>query len=113
MDGSICCKSEKHLQILDLLRQYRKELEKLLVAFNAARYATCDRLMKALERLMQQIIVLNPQPFFSQRQSALQAEQLRIQELQLEFYERSNNQLNDLLKRMPKRTQLNRLEKFL
>ena len=111
MDGSICYKSEKNLPILNLLEQYRNGLEDLLMAFNAARYATCDRLMKNLEVLMQQII--RNQPGFAKHSSTLQAEQLRIQELQLEFYERSQTQLNDLLKQVPKRTQLNRLEKFL
>ena len=110
MDGLICCKNEKLLPIVSLLKQYRKELEKLLEAFNAARYTTCSQLMQALEVLMRQIISLNPQQTFP---SPLQAEQLRIQELQFEFYERSNNQLNDLLKRIPKKTQIHRLGKFL
>gem|GEM_PF-6486896 len=60
---------------------------------------------------MQQILKI--QSATDQNQNAIQLEQLRIQELQLEFYERSNTQLNDLLKRVPKRTQLNRLGKFL
>ena len=113
MDGSICCKNEKPLLILDLLECYRKGLGNLLVAFNAARYATCDHLMKDLETLMQQIIAIKSQPASAQNQPPIQAEQLRIQELQLEFYERSNAQINDLLKRTPKRTHLKRLEKFL
>ena len=110
MDGSICCKNEKHLPILSLLEQYRKDLEQLLIAFNDGRYTTCSHLMGDLEALMQQII--ENQSAFVQHPN-LKAEQFRIQELQLEFYERSSVQLNDLLKRMPKRTQLNRLEKFL
>lgn len=113
MDGSTCYKNAKPLPILELLEQYRKGLGKLLIAFNAARYATCDRLMKDLEALMQQIISIKPQPASAQNQSPIQAERLRIQELQLEFYERSGTQLNDLLKRIPKRTQINRLVKFL
>ena len=109
MDGSTCCKNEKPLPILNLLAQYRKGLGKLLVAFNAARYITCERLMQELETLMQQIIAFKSHSGFAYDPS----EQLRIQELQLEFYERSNAQLNDLLKKVPKRTQLNRLGKFL
>ncbi len=111
MDGLICCKNEKLLPIVNLLEQYQKGLEKLLEAFNAARYATCKHLMQNLETLMQQILKI--QSATDQNQNAIQLEQLRIQELQLEFYERSNTQLNDLLKRVPKRTQLNRLGKFL
>ena len=111
MDGSICCKNEKPLPILNLLERYRKGLENLLVAFNAARYVTCERLMEELEVLLKQIIHL--QPSFAQKQNFLQSEQLRIQELQLEFYSRSNTQINDLLKQVPKKTQLKRLEKFL
>lgn len=110
MDGSICYKSEKNLPILNLLEQYRRGLEDLIVAFNAGRYATCNRLMKDLESLMQQVV--ENQSVFAQS-TTLKAGQLRIQELQLEFYERSQTQLNDLLRQVPKRTQLNRLEKFL
>ena len=110
MDGSICYKNEKHLPIRNLLEQYRKGLEQLLIAFNDARYVTCNRLIKDLEILMQQIT--QNQSVFAQH-PRLKAEQFRIQELQSEFYERSSVQLNDLLKQMPKRTQLHRLEKFL
>ena len=113
MDGLICCKNEKLLPILNLLKQYRNGLEKLLIAFNSTRYATCERLLSELETVIQQISSSGFQPVFTQKQSSLQAEQLRIQELQLEFYERSNDQLNDLLKHAPKRTQINRLGKFI
>lgn len=113
MVGMTCCKNEKIPQVLDLLEQYRQGLRKLLDAFNAKRYATCDRWMKNLEVLMQQLTSDEFQSYLPQNESALQAEQLRIQELQTEFYDRSRQQLNDLLKQVPKRTQLNRLEKFL
>ena len=113
MVGSTCYKSEKMIPMLNLLKQYRQVLEASLDAFNAQRYTTCDRLMKRLESQMQQLTSPEFQPAFSQNPSALQSEQLRIQELQTEFYNRSHQHLNDLLKQIPKRTQLNRLEKFL
>ena len=113
MDGSICCKNEKKLPILNLLKQYRKGLEDLLVAFNSARYATCGRLMEHLELSISQLSTPNFRPVFAQKHGSISAEQLRIQELQSEFYERSHEQLNDLIKQAPKRTHLNRLEKFL
>lgn len=113
MDGLVCCRNEKRFLALDLLEQYRKALEKLVVAFNAMRYATCDDLMNRLGTLTRQLTVIASQPIFTQKQSAIQAEQLRIQELQMLFYERSQERLNDLLKQIPRRTQLNRLEKFL
>ena len=113
MDGSICCRNEKRVPILNLLKQYRKGLEDLLTAFNSARYATCDRLMRHLEVSISQLSTPNFQPVFAQKHGSISAEQLRIQELQAEFYERSHDQIDDLIKQAPKRTHLNRLEKFL
>ncbi len=113
MDGLICCKNEKLLPIVSLLKQYRTGLENLLTAFNARRYATCDHQLKNLEVLMQQLTADKFRPYFAQTENTLQSEKLRIQELQTEFYNRSHQQLNDLLKQVPKRTQINRLEKFL
>ena len=95
------------------MEQYRKGLEKLLTVFNSARYATCDRLLKNLEILMLQIISTKAQTVSERNQSAFYSELLRIQELQFKFYGRSHSQLNDLILQTPKRTRLNRLEKFL
>jgi predicted transcriptional regulator len=110
MDGLKCCKNEKKLPILNLLEQYKKGLEKLLDAFNAARYATCTHLMTQLGKLIQQMQLYT---LSDKEQAVVRLERKRIQELQSLFYERSRYQLNDLIEHAPKRSLLNRLEKFL
>ena len=113
MDGLICYKNEKRFLKLDLLKQYRKSLEELITAFNAMRYATCEALMNHLSVLAEQLTDVTIQPTSDQKQSVLWAEHLRIQELQMLFYQRSQELLNDLLKQIPKRAHLDRLGKSL